>query len=131
VPPLEGRSVRAARIALLETGLPLGEVSMLHLPSTEPDMVLKQDPPAGSTAISPRVDLLVAEGDAPVSYVMPSLIGMAFADAQRFLAADGLRVGKTTDVSDSGSPKGAVIGQVPPRGARIADDAIVELSVAN
>ncbi len=76
IPNLEGRLLRAARVALLEVGLPLGEVSTVYLPDTEPGMVLKQDPPAGQTAVSPRVDVLVAEDESPAFYVMPSLVGM-------------------------------------------------------
>jgi beta-lactam-binding protein with PASTA domain len=130
IPPLEGRSLRAARVALLEVGLPLGEVSTVYLPDTEPDMVLKQDPPAGQTAVSPRVDVLVAEDQSPAFYVMPSLVGMEQGDAERILAADGLHVSKINNVADSGSPKGTVIGQTPSHGARIASDATVELNIA-
>ena len=64
VPSLEGRSMRAAHIALLEAGLPLGEVSTVTMPSADPGTVIVQEPPAGSTAVSPRVDVLVA-GEEP------------------------------------------------------------------
>ena len=36
VPPLEGRSMRAAHVALLEVGLPLGEVSTVPCPTPIP-----------------------------------------------------------------------------------------------
>ena len=130
VPTLNGRSLRAAHIALLEAGLPLGEVSTANFPASEPGTVVEQDPPAGSTAVSPRVDLLVSGDEPTVYYVMPSLIGMEQAEAQRVLMADGLRVSKVTNVTETGSPKETVIGQVPARGSRIAGDTGVEISVA-
>jgi eukaryotic-like serine/threonine-protein kinase len=131
VPPIEGVSLRAARIALLQAGLQLGEVSAIYLPGSEPDTVLGQSPPQGTRAVSPRVDLLVAQGDRPVAYVMPSVIGMEQPDAERTLATAGLRATKITLVLDTGAPKGAVIGQTPARGQRITGDAPVELGVAN
>jgi beta-lactam-binding protein with PASTA domain len=130
VPALEGRSMRAAHIALLEAGLPLGEVSTVIMPSADPGMVIQQEPPAGSTAVTPRVDLLVAGDDPAISYVMPSLVGLEQADAQRLLTASGLRIAKVDTVTDQSSPKGAVIEQMPARGARISGDTAIEIGVA-
>jgi beta-lactam-binding protein with PASTA domain len=130
VPALEGRSMRAAHIALLEAGLPLGEVSTVMMPSADPGMVIKQQPPAGSTAVSPRVDLLVAGDEPAISYVMPSLVGLEQADAQRLLTASGLRIAKVDTVTDQSSPKGAVIEQMPARGTRITGETAIEISVA-
>ncbi len=130
VPSLEGRSMRAAHIALLEAGLPLGEVSTVTMPSADPGTVIVQEPPAGSTAVSPRVDVLVAGQEPAISYVMPSLVGLEQADAQRILTANGLRLAKVDDVTDSGSPKGTVIGQMPARGSRMSGDTTVQISIA-
>lgn len=130
VPSLEGRSIRAAHIALLEAGLPLGEVSTMVMPSADSGMVIKQDPPAGSTAVSPRVDLLVAGDEPAISYVMPSLVGLEQADAQRLLTASGLHMAKIDTVTDQSSPKGAVLEQMPARGTRITGDTAIEISVA-
>jgi beta-lactam-binding protein with PASTA domain len=130
VPSLEGRSMRAAHIALLEAGLPLGEVSTMTMPSADPGMVIRQDPPAGSTAVSPRVDLLVAGDEPAISYVMPSLVGLQQAEAQRLLTASGLHMAKVDTVTDQSSPKGAVLEQMPARGTRISGDTAIEISVA-
>jgi eukaryotic-like serine/threonine-protein kinase len=130
VPALEGRSMRAAHIALLESGLPLGEVSTVTMPSADPGMVIKQDPPAGSTAVSPRVDLLLAGDEPAISYVMPSLVGLEQADAQRLLTSSGLRIAKVDSVTDQSLPKGSVIEQMPARGTRINGDTAIEISVA-
>ena len=130
VPALEGRSMRAAHIALLEAGLPLGEVSTVHMPSADPGTVIVQEPPAGSAAVSPRVDVLVAADEPATSYVMPSLIGLEQADAQRLLTANGLRIAKVASVTELSSPKGAVIEQMPARGTRITGETAIEIGVA-
>jgi eukaryotic-like serine/threonine-protein kinase len=129
VPAIEGRSLRNARITLLESGLELGEVSTAYLPSPEGDTVLAQNPARGTSASTPRVDALVASGERPVGYVMPALTGLEQAAAERLLTMAGLRY-KVQGVSQSGSAAGTVIGQTPPRGSRLAPDNPVEMSVA-
>lgn len=129
VPAIEGRSLRGARITLLESGLELGEVSTTYLPAPEGDTVLAQDPARGTSASTPRVDVLVAAGERSVGYVMPSLMGLEQAAAERLLTTAGLRY-KVQGVSQSGSAAGIVIGQTPPRGSRLAPNSPVEMSVA-
>jgi eukaryotic-like serine/threonine-protein kinase len=130
VPELEGHSLRAARITLLESGLQLGELSTILLPGAEPDTVLKQDPAPGSTAASPSVDLLVVEPTPTASYVMPALVGLPQREADHVLAEAGLRVSKRTYIAQARAPRDTVIGQTPPRGARIDPSATVELGIA-
>jgi eukaryotic-like serine/threonine-protein kinase len=130
VPALEGQSIRAARIALLQAGLQLGEVTAIYLPGEEPDIVLKQDPPQGTTASTPHVDLLVSSPNRRRSYVMPGVVGMEQQDANRTLAEAGLRIAKVNRIGQAGAPKGTIVGQNPPAGDRIPGGAAVELGVA-
>jgi serine/threonine-protein kinase len=130
VPAVEGRSLRGARITLLESGLELGEVSTAYLPVPQPDTVVAQDPAKGTSATSPRVDVLVAAGQRPPQYVMPALTGLDQAAAERLLTAAGLRASRVTYVAQSGSPAGMVIGQTPPRGSPFSGEGPVEISVA-
>jgi eukaryotic-like serine/threonine-protein kinase len=130
VPPLEGFSMRAGRIALLESGLQLGEVSTVYLPGAAPDTVLKQNPPPGSAATRPAIDVLVSESEHPVYYIMPSLIGLDQTEAERMLAGAGLRIGTVTHIAQTGALKGTVIGQTPPRGTRLAADTAIDIGVA-
>jgi beta-lactam-binding protein with PASTA domain len=131
IPALEGQSMRAARIALLQSGLQLGEVTTIYLPGMQPDIVLKQDPPQGTTASSPHVDLLVSSADRQPFYVMPSLVGLEQQEASRTLTAAGLKVTKLNRIALAGAPKGTVVGQNPPGGERIPADTTVELGVAD
>jgi eukaryotic-like serine/threonine-protein kinase len=130
VPAVEGRSLRGARITLLESGLELGEVSTAYLPVPQADTVLAQDPIKGSSATSPRVDILVAAGERPAQYVMPTLTGLDQAAAERVLAVAGIRGTHVTLVTESGSPAGTVIGQTPPQGSPFSGEGPVEISVA-
>jgi eukaryotic-like serine/threonine-protein kinase len=130
IPSLTGRSMRAARITLLESNLQLGEVSDVYLPASVADTVIQQTPTPASAATSPRVDMLVAEGERPRFYVMPALIGMQQQDAERLLSIAGLHTAKINPVAQAGAPKNTVIGQTPPRGSRISADDMIELGVS-
>lgn len=130
IPALEGQSIRAARIALLQAGLQLGEVTAIYLPGTEPDIVLKQDPAQGTTASTPHVDLLVSSPNRQPSYVMPGVVGLEQQEANRTLAGAGLKIAKVNRIGQAGAPKGTIVGQNPPAGDRIPGDVTVELGVA-
>lgn len=128
-PSLTGESLRVARIQLLQVGLQLGEVSAFASPAGLSDIILQQTPKPGARAISPRVDLLVAQEAAPPAYVMPSLVGMSLPDADRLLSSSGLRLSKTTYVPASQSPKGTVTEQTPAPGSKITSDSDIGMVV--
>lgn len=130
IPTLTGKSLRTAQIELLRAGLQLGEVSSVYLPDFPADTIVQQDPPEGGKAISPRVDVLVSQGARPPAYIMPALVGLTQSDADRELAAAGLRVAKLTYLPSTQWPHGTVLEQAPAGGARIAPDTPVELQVA-
>ena len=131
IPQLSDRSFRAAQIELLSEGLQAGEVSSAHLPEFPSDIVLQQDPAAGSTnASSPHVDMLVSLGPQSPAYVMPSLEGLPVAKAEQRLSSAGLKVGAVTPLPLTGRPPGTVTSQLPMRGARVEPGASIELQVA-
>ncbi len=128
IPELEGKSSRAARIVLLRSGLQVGEISGVYLPEYESDAVIQQNPRPGGGAASPRVNLLVSQGAREPAYIMPFLVGLNQADAQRQLAAAGLHM-KINAVLAPEWPHGAVIDQKPAAGSRITSSTVVELQV--
>jgi len=131
IPQLSDRSFLAAQIELLSEGLQAGEVSSAHLPEFPSDIVLQQDPAAGSTnASSPHVDMLVSLGPQSPAYVMPSLEGLPAAEAEQRLSSAGLKVGTVTPLPLTGRPPGTVTSQLPIRGARVEPGASIELQVA-
>ncbi len=130
IPLLEGNSLRASRIELLRAGLQVGEVSGITLPDDPADTVIQQTPRPGAGAATPRVDVLVSSGPRDTAYVMPHLVGLNEADAQRRLDVAGLRR-KVNYVSAPQWPHGAVIDQAPLAGRRIPAAVTIELTVAN
>ena len=129
-PSLIGESLRVARIQLLQVGLQLGEVSTYAAPAALADTILQQSPLPGTRAASPRVDLLVAQGETPSTYVMPWLVGMQLPEADHLLTSSGLKLAKTTFVSDSRWPKDAVTEQIPDPGTKITSDSDIDMVVA-
>ncbi len=130
IPQLEGKSLRAARIELLRAGLQAGEISSTYLADFQTDVVVFQDPPPGSSAVSPHVNMLVSQGTREQAYVMPFLVGLSATEAQRQLGAAGLRAVKVTSQAAPQWPAGTVMEQKPPHGARVSRDDAVELQVA-
>jgi beta-lactam-binding protein with PASTA domain len=129
-PSLIGESLRVARIQLLQVGLQLGEVSTYSTPAALADSILQQSPLPGTRAASPRVDLLVAQGETPATYVMPWVVGLSLPDADRLLTSSGLKLAKTTYVPTPQWPKGAVTEQTPDPGSKITSDSDVQMVVA-
>jgi len=129
-PSLIGESLRVARIQLLQLGLQLGEVTTYAAPAALADTILQQTPLPGTRAASPRVDLLVAQGDSPASYIMPWFVGMPLPDADRLLASAGFKLSKTTFIPSPQWPKGAITEQTPEPGSKITSDTSIEMVVA-
>lgn len=129
-PSLLGESLRVARIQLLQVGLQLGEVTTFAAPAALSDTILQQTPPAGTKATSPRVNLLVAQGDTPTPYIMPWVVGMSLPDADRLFSSAGLKLSKTTYVPSPQWPKGAVTEQTPEPGSKITNESAIEMVVA-
>ena len=131
IPTLTDLSLRAARIELLRSGLQTGEVSSAYLGGADNDIVLQQDPAAGTSNVtSPHVDMLVSLGPRPPAYVMPELIGQSLNEAESKLTGIGLRSPKLTLTPLPGGLHGTVVGQTPARGARIEAGTQVELQIA-
>ena len=132
IPELQDKSLRAAQVELLRGGMQLGEVSSAYLPSSNgEDMVVQQDPAAGTTDVTgPHVNLLVALGARPPAYVMPELVGLPLAEAESKLGAAALKVSKMTPSFVPEAPRGAVVGQTPARGQRVDANSTIELLVA-
>ena len=129
IPRLEGTTLRISRIEMLRGGLQVGEVSNITVPNVPADTVVMQNPKPGTGAATPRVDVLVSQGDRDKAYVMPHLIGLNESDAQHRLDSASLRR-KVNYVAAPQWPHGAVIDQTPAGGARIPATAAVELTVA-
>lgn len=130
IPSLQGGSLRSARVALLQTGLQLGEVSAPYLNNSPADTVLVQTPPPGAQASSAHVDMLASLGPRPAAYVMPFVIGVPSSEAQREFSLTGIHNIRVTPVPAPNWPAGTVMDQTPPAGARLSSSDTIELKVA-
>lgn len=131
IPSVSDASLRAARIALLRSGLQVGEVSSVYLPGWGTNQVVKQDPPPGKiNNVSPHVDLLVSLGPRPRAYVMPDLVGLLLPAAQSELKSAGLNVAKFSLASVPGAAHGAIVSQTPEWGQRVDPTTNIDLQVA-
>jgi beta-lactam-binding protein with PASTA domain len=130
IPLLEGNSLRASRIELLRAGLQVGEVSGISTPDEPADTVILQTPRPGGGAATPRVDVLVSQGQRDSAYVMPHLVGLNEIEAQHRMDVAGLRR-KVNYVTAPQWPHGAVIDQTPLAGQRIPASITIDITVAN
>jgi eukaryotic-like serine/threonine-protein kinase len=131
IPLLEDRSLRAARIELLRSGMQLGEVSSFYLPGSDQETVLKQDPaPGKSDVTSPHINLLVSLGNRPAAYMMPELAGLTLIEAEARMRAAGLKLGKLTFTPTAGGQHGVVLVQPIARGSRVVAGTPVDLQLS-
>ncbi len=131
VPELTDRSLRAARIELLQSAMQVGEISTAYLPGLQEDSVLVQDPAPGTTDVtSPHVNFLVSMGSRPAAYVMPDLVGLPWNEAISKLNSAGLKIGKISNSPALGTTSNSVIAQTPPRGHRVDTNTMIEVQIA-
>jgi serine/threonine-protein kinase len=128
VPDLTGVDERSARLQVQQGGLLLAGVSEIRSREAPADVVVAQDPPAGSRAGA--VSLLVNRGDRAAAYVMPDLIGLEAARVADLLRADGFRVAVVAQSPYPGVPPGMVIRQSPQAGFQLAPGDAVSLEVS-
>ena len=129
VPAVEGESLRTARLALEQAGLPVEHVVEVDDPAAE-GTVLVQRPPAGQVDEVRGVALLVSRGSAGIDYVMPDLIGRPAGPVIETLGRAGLRVADVRYRSYPGVPAGTVLRQVPAAGHRVNLRTTVTLDVS-
>jgi serine/threonine-protein kinase len=130
VPPVEGQSVRTARIALEEAGLPLAHVVEVDSLAPE-DTVLVQRPVSGETdAPGDGAALLVSRGPDRAAYVMPDLIGRGADAVMSSLQALGFKVTDVRYRTYPGVAPGIVLRQLPPAGHRVDPRTPLSLDVS-
>lgn len=147
IPSVVGRPIRSATMDIRRQSLDLGTIARIVAPG-DPDMVLAQTPQPGAGVDQKRIHLLVADAaDALAgSFVLPSFVGMTYAQANHAAITLGLRVATTggTTVtqptaapSDPGAPSapapttisfGPVLSQSPAPGFRANKNDVVRLN---
>jgi beta-lactam-binding protein with PASTA domain len=133
VPRLVGEQYRKAEILLRQGGLLSLDVARVWSDTVERDMVISQDPPAGTPLEKGgRVSLLVSIGKKGKLYVTPPLVGKKAEEAVRLVDRMGLQHRIVSQSSGTRPPAGdrVVVAQKPAAGYPLTADAVVELVVS-
>lgn len=129
VPPVEGQSVRTARITLEQSAVPVARVVEIEDAAPE-GTVLVQLPPAGEADVSRGASLLVSSGPTGASYVMPDLIGREAGYVVTALQSAGLKVSDVRYRTYPGVAPGIVLRQSPAAGHRVSSRTPLALDVS-
>lgn len=130
VPDLSHRALREADYELSLRSLVLGQRVYTYHDGFPVDMIIASSP--GANALVPResvVHVLVSKGPQPLEYLMPRLIGLPLAEAERKVQLYRLQVADIVFEYRSGYDEGVVIAQYPEPNASIAWREPVTLTV--
>jgi serine/threonine-protein kinase len=127
VPVVSGRTVAAARAALLRLHLTLAVAGETYSSTGAPGTILSQVPGGGRLPRGGVVSVVVSRGPQPVK--VPALGGKTEAEAKGVISAVGLRVGAVTKATSLTVPAGSVISEHPDGGTLLPGQS-VELVVS-
>jgi beta-lactam-binding protein with PASTA domain len=132
-PKLAGEPYRKADIMIRQAGFVPGTVSRVSSESAERDIVIAQDPPAGSPLDKGgAISLLVSSGRKAEMFVMPKLAGKRAEEAVKILDRMGLqhRVMYRAAAEKATAAERSVIQQKPGAGSPVAADTTVDIVVS-
>jgi beta-lactam-binding protein with PASTA domain len=132
-PKLVGEASRKADIMLRQAGFFSGTMSFVSSESVDRDLVIAQDPLAGSPLDKGgRVNLLVSSGRKTEMFVMPKLAGKKAEEAVKIVDRMGLqhRVIYRATGDKAGTGERDVISQKPGAGSPVSADATVDIVVS-
>ena len=132
-PKLAGEHFRKADIMIRQAGFSPGDISRVASDRIERDVVIAQDPQAGSPLErGGSIGMLVSAGKKAPTLVMPKLVGKRAEEVLRVLDRMGLQHRMVTRASTTGhQPAGRiVVGQKPEAGYPVASDGTAEIVVS-
>jgi beta-lactam-binding protein with PASTA domain len=132
-PKLTGEQYRRAEIQLRQSGLLAPAVARVWSDTIDRDIVIAQDPPAGTPlAKGARIGLLVSLGRKARVLVMPKLVGKRAEEAVRLVDRLGIqhRVHSRPAATAAPFTERTVVTQKPLPGHPLAVDSVVELVVS-
>ncbi len=128
VPDLTGQTPALAAATLAQKGLQIGAVTSEE--STAPEgTITAQDPGAGAE-VEPNTTIAVTVSAGPAQVTVPTLVGLARADAISALAAVGLTLG-SLDTKASDLPADTVLSSDPPELTPVDAGSSVSLVVSS
>lgn len=132
VPSVVGKPLAEARTILQDAGLEIATpIDRQQTDELSPDMVLNQDPEAGTlTEQDKAIHLTVAEKPAPQPVQVPALVGQRLAAALKKINDSGLSLGRLTEKVDRNKTEGTVLSQNPSGRERVEKGTAISLVVA-
>lgn len=128
VPGVTGESERAATARLAQSGIAIRAISEIQSSAYGADVVLAQQPPAKTAAMS--VSLLVNRLNRGAAYVMPDFIGVNGERAAEVLRQRGFRASVVSSAPYPGVSPGIVLRQNPQAGFQIRPGEPISLEVS-
>ncbi|MBL0177265.1 MAG: PASTA domain-containing protein [Ignavibacteria bacterium] len=131
VPNLRGRSLRDAKITLEQLELQLGIVTYTssELPA---ETVTTQGVPAGKKVThAQRIDVSVSSGPELSQIDVPAVVNLSLDEAQKKLAAAGLRIGSITSKASRALVPNTVIGQSPAAGDKVDAHSPIDVTISH
>jgi serine/threonine-protein kinase len=130
VPLLRGKSVRDARFALERNGLKLGEAVYEYSETFPENTIIDQSRVADSrVSRGSFVRVTVSRGRSLSQIPVPSVVGKTLAEAEKILAATGLKVGIVTYQPSFDLLPNTVVDQFPRAGDPVTPGQEIDLFV--
>lgn len=130
VPELIGKGLAAAQVTLAAAGLSMGRTLQVYS-DRDRGTVVEQAPTPG-TAVAPMasVDLLLSQGSARQTYLMPDLVYRDYDRVRLFFQDRGFRFGSVKFERYEGARPGIILRQFPVAGHPVTRRDAISLVVA-
>jgi len=131
IPDITGEPLLRAQSILQEHSLKSGYIARIYRRNIEENIVISQDPPAGDKIRrNATVNLLVSQGQEPVYYCMPELVGKSLTEAEQILQNLHLTIGNIDYEFHEKLEPDIIIAQFPESGYRLMQGEKVNLRVS-
>jgi len=130
-PKLRGLSSRDARFALERSGLRLGPITYAPSDTYFQNTIMDQSVPPGTKVTKGEaIGITISRGGVAKSKSAPDLTGKTVSEAEKILAAEGLKVGKITYQTGFNLIPNTIIDQFPRPGDQVQHGSALDLFVA-
>lgn len=130
VPKLRGLSTRDSRFALERSRLHLGNVEYATSDTYPENTIISQTvPPGTKVSRGSAIGVTVSRGKVVLETLVPDLTGRTLAEAEKLLAARGLRTGNITSQPSFDLLPNTIVDQFPRAGESVSEGQAVDLFV--
>ena len=132
VPDLIGKTVKDAKILLLNSGLRMGMVSYDSSDTSNSETIIRQSIPK-STKVKPEtyVSITLPQPPSAGNFTVPNLINKSLTEAEKFLLQNKLTTGKIIYVYRADLNPNTVVDQYPRAGDQVEEGKEINLWVVD